>query len=511
MRISNLAKGFLVAAAAYGIKELLSPAQTTFLPRQTSTGTRSIGPAIKFPLDSLLRDQPQTGKCKDAFFSVMYNNNDPKTVQQWIAKCPDYINAKRFHDIPALHISVMGDNTVAEDQLLNAGAKVNARDFNGYAALHHQALKGNVVGVDKLLAKGANPKSRTKLGATYMDFLRFNEPFRSTPYPLNSTLFSAHNAKVEHDLNPKCLHPQVKFVYENVARPEMLAVMWGWEANAKSKKEIERLSPFLRVMQTHLNEKYAAFKKQPPKLAIKPVETDDAGTPLNMQTLPCGLFAVHPIKKGDVIAEYTGEIVSDAHAYQLTFQYALGIDATTYLWKDSPAVDAMHYRSAGAIANDGFPNAYVEQIQFNADYKKGFDGLTARKILFAMEDIPAGGEIVINYGPHDLTKTHGHLELRPRALKEYLGKHSWKELLTAMPPSDGNLEKSLDLLEMIRKVDYILQTPNAIPDLIKKGLFKRSDLQYLLEHSNNPAYSQNARQLSYRVYLKAKDMFDMHK
>lgn len=447
-------------------------------------------------IDNLLLAKPQTGKCQDAFFSVMYNSFDPQVIRDTIKRCPDHLK-KTFYQIPPQHLAVMASNAEAEDQLLAAGVDVNAQDLQGYTAMHHHALLGNTVGVDKLLARGADPTLRTNFGATYMDFLRFNQPFRPNNYPLDPKLFSAHRHPNLHDISPACLNPGYQFVDEMVARPKSLIENWKLTSPPILKSELENTSKFILHLNKNVNEKYLEFKANPPKLSIKPVETDDLKLPLTMANRPCGLFATSLIKRGEVLAEYTGEYLAGENVDYLDLD-------STYLWKDQPAVQANHFRSAAAMANDAFPNAYVENIQFNGEYKPGLDGLMKRKLMIALEDIAPGEQIVINYGNLDLTKNEAHLELRPKALVEFCGKNSWMSLFDAKVEKVVTLEDSLNLVNSMVKLDYILQTPTTLPFLIDKDLFKKNDLTLLQAYTAKPSLNPAARGVAQRALAIAK-------
>lgn len=429
--------------------------------------------------------------CKPAFFSTIYNNANVDAVNKAIKDCPQAINSQFFDAVYPLHLAVMGGKRDSIEPLLKAGEDINNQDFNGFTALHHEAMKGNTLGVKRLLKNGADPAIKNKFNGTYMDLLRMNRPFRTgkdVDYPLDPTLFSAHRDTDIHHLDPQCLSSKFEFVYENVARPNFMIDMWNGDTNPPPKEQIESMLPSLMKIHQSNNENYAKFKTNPPQLSIKPVLTDDTGKPIKGMKAPCGLFATHPIKRGEVIAEYAGELIFDEKADRLKDK--------SYLWKDkdSPAIDARTYRSAAAMANDAFPNACVTGLQYDAKFQAGIDGLSHRKLMIALEDIAPGEQITINYAISDNTK-HSHIELKPGALEKFYKENPWKTLksdLAKIDNADATIEDVLWGINIAGKMEYLFQTPEALPYLIEKGLLKKEDLVLLVPDTKNPAAKQVA-------------------
>ena len=92
-----------------------------------------------------------------------------------------------------------------------------------------------------------------------------------------------------------------------------------------------------------------------------------------------GLFAAGPIKKGEFIAEYTGEKIPTALADALPSRYLFELDEEWTINGESEK------NTAGYINHACIPNAEAE-----------IDG--HRIFVYAIHDIEKGEEITIDYG-----------------------------------------------------------------------------------------------------------------
>ena len=103
-----------------------------------------------------------------------------------------------------------------------------------------------------------------------------------------------------------------------------------------------------------------------------------------------GLFTTKPIKKGARIAEYKGKITTWKDVNQQE-----GSNPYIYYVKRNHMIDAKPYRKAKArFANDASGFKKIKGLVNNAQYLE--DGL--RVFIEARKNIPAGSEILVDYG-----------------------------------------------------------------------------------------------------------------
>lgn len=431
-------------------------------------------------LDADLSQTTEQGACGRLAHAI-WNAQSIDSIQRLIGRCSDLNKKFTEAELTLFTLAAITDHYSAMEALKKAGANLDAQDFQGYTALHHMALKGNIKGVSQLLSWGANPNLRYLQGGTYADLLRFNAPFRKNDgFQLDPSLFSAHRINPE-TFDPSCA-PNVRLVDEVVAKPE--ALLEAWTKKAKIVKK-DQEDPALAAHHDYVLARYAEFKKNPTKLTVVPIVTNDAGQPLGIESRFCGLRAVEPIKQGQVIAEYTGEFVATSEKDNRD---------PIYLYIAYPAIDAGPFRSAAAMANDGFPNAYMEGISLNERFESGLDGLPARKLLMALENIAPGEEITINYGASHPVKQQ-HTELRPEAIRAFFKKHTWKHILEARDvfrSPNSSQQRRLGAINSLKTYDYFSHTPSTFKWLAKEGLFTRADLALIREaNAKEPLFDNN--------------------
>jgi SET domain-containing protein len=103
-----------------------------------------------------------------------------------------------------------------------------------------------------------------------------------------------------------------------------------------------------------------------------------------------GLFTKKAIPKGTRIVEYKGRITTWKEV-----QKDKGSNAYIYFIKRDHVIDALPYKKAMArYANDARGLKRVKGITNNSEYVE--DGL--RVFIESKKDIPAGGEILVDYG-----------------------------------------------------------------------------------------------------------------
>ncbi len=429
-----------------------------------------------------------SGACA-SLATAIWNNKNIDRIKQEIDKCitPD----KKFteYKLTPFHLAAIQENGQAMEALLQAGARIDAKDWKEYTALHHMALKGNTQAVSALLKRGAKPELRNAHGSTYADLLRFNAPFRKpdSNFVLNPALFSAHTVD-RAAMEPSCLPKGVRISEEVVAKPEALFGMWSVQLQFEPFPGQKKFHHFL------LEEKYQPFKQKPPALRVAPVKFDDEKKPIEESF--CGLFADSPIKKGDIIAEYTGEMITEEAKARLKNM--------EYLESDFPAIDSIKYRSPASMANDGFPNAGVLNWGFTDSDIKGIDGLPVRKILIAHEDIQPGEQIVINYGPGHLIKhsSLNHIEMRRAAMREFFAKNSWEELISKIELySSQSKEEHFTALIYQEKVNYLFDTPSELRWFLEEGLMTQKDIELIKESAKKSLVIS-------QVYQKLLDLYE---
>jgi uncharacterized protein len=96
-----------------------------------------------------------------------------------------------------------------------------------------------------------------------------------------------------------------------------------------------------------------------------------------------GLFAARPFKKGDLIIEYTGEVITDAEAQRRGGQYLFELN-------DEWTIDGKGRNNIARYINHACkPNCYPELTD---DKKQVF--------IFAKRAIEPGEELTYNYGKY---------------------------------------------------------------------------------------------------------------
>jgi uncharacterized protein len=125
-----------------------------------------------------------------------------------------------------------------------------------------------------------------------------------------------------------------------------------------------------------------------------------------------GLFTKKAIKKGTRIVEYKGRITTWKEV-----QNDNGENPYIFYLKRDHVINAEPYKKALArFANDAKGLHRVKGMSNNAEYKE--DGL--RVFITATKDIPAGGEIFVDYGKEywDVIRYNRKIEERQNRAKK---------------------------------------------------------------------------------------------
>ncbi|MFN5324319.1 MAG: SET domain-containing protein [Bacteroidota bacterium] len=107
-----------------------------------------------------------------------------------------------------------------------------------------------------------------------------------------------------------------------------------------------------------------------------------------------GLFTTHDIKKGQIVCEYEGELITWAEA---TRRNDIDVKKGGYFYfiNDKKVIDAFAAKNTfGRFANDAAGLSRVKGFRNNSVYlEKG-----SRVFIKATRNIPAGSEIFVSYG-----------------------------------------------------------------------------------------------------------------
>lgn len=105
-----------------------------------------------------------------------------------------------------------------------------------------------------------------------------------------------------------------------------------------------------------------------------------------------GLFAAKEIRRGDIVAEYWGDLITEEQASEL---YSSGRGAYMYRTHDGRVMDADRIEECiSKYANDARGMTFQQGLVNNAR----FEERGKRVLLIASRTIKPGQEILINYG-----------------------------------------------------------------------------------------------------------------
>ena len=136
-----------------------------------------------------------------------------------------------------------------------------------------------------------------------------------------------------------------------------------------------------------------------------------------------GLFTKKFIPKGTRIVEYKGKVTTwkDVDIDE-------GRNGYIYYINRNNVIDAMPYHKAlGRYANDALGMTRVKGLTNNSRYMADTD--TMRVYIEAVKDIPAGGEILVQYGKEywDVIKRNIKIDVMEKAKAEKLKKGAPKK------------------------------------------------------------------------------------
>ena len=107
-----------------------------------------------------------------------------------------------------------------------------------------------------------------------------------------------------------------------------------------------------------------------------------------------GLFVLKDVKAGEVVAHYSGDVLSAAEAKQSDSAYVIQIHSGLFL--DGKSMD----NREGRWINDGPHSGIAANARFASAYTTNPDTTPGRRWIkvFATHDIPAGSEVYVDYG-----------------------------------------------------------------------------------------------------------------
>ena len=183
------------------------------------------------------------------------------------------------------------------------------------------------------------------------------------------------------------------------------------------------------------------------------------------------MVAAELIKPGEIVTEYLGE-------------WQLSTKSSSYRWGP---IDAMNFRNYGPMVEDGFPN-------IASFYLLDTDGLPLRIVFAALEEIPPGKELTLNYGLTHSVKVQYHTEYRLAEMSKFFKEVSPNEMLNrirllhANKRNEISWEQNIELEGLITRIQYLFQTPSALALLIQGGVLAAVDAFTLFDKIDNRWY-----------------------
>jgi hypothetical protein len=309
-----------------------------------------------------------------------------KALREWLSK-PEkmaervsaFVTSKK---LTILHIAVMSGRADAAACILTHALSVidiNKRDDSGWTALHFACAINHTALIALLRNHGAQEVKNSLEG---------------TPTDIHRMLYLQKRPEDQ------------QFFYQN--NEKNIVPGNGYKfcelTGAVSYADEENRFPFALIMQQWL-EPIGRYDSLSLELRLKwgKVRTSDWVSKVYLKrSEPIGWEVVlrEPVKKGDVLCEYLGAALERE---SVRSDFETGNEYLTYAGGDYVlhSIDAKGHRSLAAMINDGLPNCKFVLVSF-------FQGTSERYILQALEDLPEGTVLRIDYmlghrckfGPH---------------------------------------------------------------------------------------------------------------
>lgn len=359
------------------------------------------------------------------------------------------LNHKKF---TPLHVAVISGNLGATEQLLKEEAQSNSRDVHGWTPLHHAALQGNSLMIELLLARGSSQALTTNMGGTHQDIWNLTHSDPVNPHEKIRLIWQEGGEQTQ--LTQAKFHELTSavFIEENNMTRDHLWSEWN------SSSAILDACVFPFTMQ--IAQQYGEFVKKPPIHILRKVTHDSQGIPL-FSSPGLGLFAHHPIKRGDIIGEYQGNIRQNP----IYDKFLLG-------WNSG-----LTHRNEIPQINDGFINVVLVLIP-------NTKGLSRRQMFIAADDIQPGEQLCWNYSLNHI-KLGPYAELRPQEVRAFIKLENVDELIQCLATALVNRKLSFENFVRAEKFRYILTTPSVLFTMTLDGTLDGTTAKKLLATSYN--------------------------
>lgn len=369
-----------------------------------------------------------------------------------------------LYTITPIIAAILKDNVPHFEALLEVVENVNSPFRGGYTLAHFAAIIANPVVIDALKKRGADFDQKNDTGISANDFIylgtdpsKENETLEIYPFKEDVCIDAL---KFEQTFNSKYFkRPWIK-------PTGLFGLYMGKDTLSNDEKDL---------LEEHLREqllKLWTSEERIPRIYVSRIEQKDDGTPvaLSLQT-EWEVRARHPIKIGDIIEEYTGEVFCP-----LIEKRAPGSDGHCEGVGEFFGVFAKDGGSLGRYINDGPSNCSSAMIMI--------EGLP-RFVYYATKDIEADEVISYPFDKKFFEKLKKKREvLSPRAIENFFLE---TKNLTCFSPWNVKEDQVVNLKlgqEGLTKTREFIPTEKTLEAMIK-GQRNHSTLFYLLDLSRD--------------------------
>ncbi len=356
-----------------------------------------------------------------------------------------------------LHIATIMQDVRVVTKLLEVGVYVDEPDFRSWTAAHHAALHPNRTILNALLLKGANSALRNCLDGTCTDLWNLVHPLE---IPSVNFWDAASMQVVKKDATYFRAATKAQFSAEMVTSPKSL--LKNWVAPPA-------VYPVEGCLQKRIKAQYDAFQAASPTLCLQKQSHNDQGKLVG--DIGWGVYAGQDLHKGRIVCEYVGQdIESEQSETKAKRESEYVLDQ----------IDASKIKGYAAFINDSFPNCMFMSISCTR-------GLKDRVLVIALEDIPQGQPLYIDYYSGHACKLRTHVELRMGAMRSFAAMPKFKELVMHLRSltSAGAIYDSPSCDE-ISQLTYIASTPASLIYLMCEDILSLEDFNWLLKMFPHP-------------------------
>ncbi len=386
-------------------------------------------------------------------YCITKASSDPtyRSIWEWVITLPGQTFSEQTSKkkLSLLHIAVITLNKQISKDLLEKGVPIDSPDYLDWTPLHHAALSGNEAMIAFLLEKGASPLQENSYSGTYLDILNFTSTHIPTPEETTFLRGEDGNFLTQGDFKRLT---GAEFITENkIAREDLLQ---NWIRPISEKTFSLRFSG-------EIKHKYLEFLKQPLiGCFLKTITKDSQGISIE-KNIGLGVFCKEGgIPRKNIIGEYLGEV------------YRSNPDNPDYTLNE---IDALRFRNATAMTNDGFPNAFILDMD-------NMRGLSKRGVLISIEDISEGSQICWNYGYlHFVKLMPSYIELRKKETREFT--RDFELVNRALNALSITAPSSFEERCLIEKIAYLMATPPVLFAVIFEGAIDDGLAEDISKHS----------------------------